>query len=173
MKIVDADAVMEDICSSIRAMTAVGIAVDAEYLWGKLNDALDNAPIIEAVPKNMIFHVEVYDDMTEEYSLKEMTLGELLNKFTDEGYPYMEEDESDSHPEMPKLTKKEEWFLDGFCHNRGMTIKRSSQNVLSVCQYTPFGENTIMIDSSMFLFISAGEEWNFQKLFSLEVIEEC
>lgn len=49
-------------------------------------DIMD-APIIEAVPKNMVFHVEVYDDMTEKYSLKEMTLAELLDKFTDEGYP--------------------------------------------------------------------------------------
>ena len=45
----DLDAVMSDICSGINTMTNIGIAVDDEYLWGKLNDAIDNAPtIIEA-----------------------------------------------------------------------------------------------------------------------------
>jgi hypothetical protein len=42
----DLDAVMNDICSGINAMTNIGIAVDGEYLWGKLNDAIDNAPTI-------------------------------------------------------------------------------------------------------------------------------
>lgn len=42
----DLDAVMSDICSGINAMTNIGIAVDGEYLWGKLNDAIDNAPTI-------------------------------------------------------------------------------------------------------------------------------
>lgn len=45
----DLDAVMNDICNSINEMTKIGLAVDGEYLWGKLNDAIENAPtIIEA-----------------------------------------------------------------------------------------------------------------------------
>ena len=45
----DLDAVMDDINRSIEAMTNIGIMVDGEYLWGKLNDAIYNAPtIIEA-----------------------------------------------------------------------------------------------------------------------------
>ena len=45
----DLDAVMDDICNSINEMTKIGLAVDGEYLWGKLNDAIDNAQtIIEA-----------------------------------------------------------------------------------------------------------------------------
>lgn len=48
-RLADADAMMDDICNSINQMTKIGIAVDGNYLWGKLNDALDNAPtIIEA-----------------------------------------------------------------------------------------------------------------------------
>jgi len=48
-KIGDLDAVMSDISTSINEMTNIGIAVDGEYLWGKLNDAIYNAPtIIEA-----------------------------------------------------------------------------------------------------------------------------
>lgn len=41
----------------------------------------------DCVPKNMVFHVDTYDDMTEEYAIEELTLEELLDKFTDEGYP--------------------------------------------------------------------------------------
>lgn len=48
-RIGDLTAVMDDINQSINEMTNIGIAVDGEYLWGKLNDAIDNAPtIIEA-----------------------------------------------------------------------------------------------------------------------------
>lgn len=48
-RIVDVDSIMNDINNSINAMTNIGIGVDGEYLWGKLNDAIDNAPtIIEA-----------------------------------------------------------------------------------------------------------------------------
>lgn len=47
MRLVDADALLNDICESLNQMTNIGIAVDGEWLWGKLNDALDNAPTIE------------------------------------------------------------------------------------------------------------------------------
>ncbi len=47
MRIIDADAFMQDINNSIEAMTEVGIMVDGEYLWGKMNDALENAPTIK------------------------------------------------------------------------------------------------------------------------------
>lgn len=48
-KIADIDAIYQDICDSIEEMTKIGIIIDGEYLWGKLNDAIDNAPtIIEA-----------------------------------------------------------------------------------------------------------------------------
>ena len=48
-RIGDLDAVMSDINNNINEMTNIGIAIDGEYLWGKLNDAIDNAPtIIEA-----------------------------------------------------------------------------------------------------------------------------
>ena len=43
---IDADAIFKDICDDINAMTAVGIAVDGQWLWDKLNDALENAPTI-------------------------------------------------------------------------------------------------------------------------------
>lgn len=48
-RLVDVDEMMNDICNSINQMTKIGIAVDGNYLWGKFNDALDNAPtIVEA-----------------------------------------------------------------------------------------------------------------------------
>lgn len=45
-RIVDVDSIMNDINNSINAMTNIGIGVDGEYLWAKLNDAIDNALII-------------------------------------------------------------------------------------------------------------------------------
>ena len=45
-RIGDLDAVMDDINRSINEMTNIGIAIDGEYLWGKLNDAIDNAETI-------------------------------------------------------------------------------------------------------------------------------
>lgn len=57
--------------------------------WGDI----ENAPTVDTVPKNMMFHIAIYNAMTEEHSLEEMTLEEILDKFTDEGYPYMEKDD--------------------------------------------------------------------------------
>lgn len=45
-RLIDADAMYKDICDSINAMTAIGVAVDGQWLWDKLNDALENAPTI-------------------------------------------------------------------------------------------------------------------------------
>ena len=47
MRAIDADALYKDICDSLNEMTRIGIAVDGEWLWGKLNDSLENAPTIE------------------------------------------------------------------------------------------------------------------------------
>lgn len=51
MKIINADAFMAEINSAIDNMTKIGITVDGEWLWEKLNDALDNAPAIEPEQK--------------------------------------------------------------------------------------------------------------------------
>lgn len=48
MRIIDADALYKDICDDLNQMTKIGIMVDGEWLWAKLNDALENAPTIEA-----------------------------------------------------------------------------------------------------------------------------
>lgn len=50
-RLIDADAMFKDICNSIESMTNIGIAVDGQYLWRKLNDALFNAPTIIAADK--------------------------------------------------------------------------------------------------------------------------
>lgn len=47
MRLIDADALFKDICDSINEMTKIGLMVDGDWLWGKLNDALENAPTIE------------------------------------------------------------------------------------------------------------------------------
>jgi hypothetical protein len=45
----DLDAMMSNISTSINEMTNIGIALDGDYLWAKLNDAIYNAPtVIEA-----------------------------------------------------------------------------------------------------------------------------
>lgn len=50
MRAIDADVFYKDICDSLNEMTRIGIAVDGEWLWGKLNDSLANAPTIEPEP---------------------------------------------------------------------------------------------------------------------------
>lgn len=50
MRLIDADAVMEDIKTSMNCLTEVGIPINAEFLWGKLNDALGNAETVDAEP---------------------------------------------------------------------------------------------------------------------------
>lgn len=45
-RIGDLDSIMNDICNSINEMTNIGISVDGQYLWAKLNDAVDNASTI-------------------------------------------------------------------------------------------------------------------------------
>ena len=47
MRCIDADALMADINGSLNAMTNIGIAVDGDWLWAKLNDAIEHAPTIE------------------------------------------------------------------------------------------------------------------------------
>lgn len=50
MRLIDADAFYKDICDSLNEMTRIGITVDGEWLWGKLNDSLENAPTIDSDP---------------------------------------------------------------------------------------------------------------------------
>ena len=38
--------IRQDISDSLNQMTKIGIAVDSEWLWEKINDALDNAPSV-------------------------------------------------------------------------------------------------------------------------------
>lgn len=45
-RIGDLDSIMNDISNSINEMTNIGISIDGQYLWAKLNDAIDNAPTI-------------------------------------------------------------------------------------------------------------------------------
>lgn len=45
-KLVDSEAVMDDIDTCIEALSRVGITIDADTLWGKLNDAMNNAEIV-------------------------------------------------------------------------------------------------------------------------------
>ena len=47
MRLIDADALMRDINESLSEMTSIGIAVDGDWLWAKLNDAIEYAPTIE------------------------------------------------------------------------------------------------------------------------------
>lgn len=51
-RLIDADAFFKDVCNSIENMTKLGIGVDADFLWAKLNDALDNAPTVIPADKD-------------------------------------------------------------------------------------------------------------------------
>ena len=51
-RLIDADEFFKDICNSLNEMTAIGIAVDGEWMWGKLNDALENAPTVIEVEED-------------------------------------------------------------------------------------------------------------------------
>lgn len=51
MRCIDGDSLFKDICDSINKMTKIGICVDGEWLWAKLNDALENAPTVEPEPQ--------------------------------------------------------------------------------------------------------------------------
>ena len=66
MRLIDADALFKDICDSINEMTKIRIMVDGQWLWAKLNDALENAPTIEpyTLCKDCIYHE---DDEAENY----------------------------------------------------------------------------------------------------------
>lgn len=46
-RLIDANALMEDINESLSEMTRIGIAVGGDWLWAKLNDAIEHAPTIE------------------------------------------------------------------------------------------------------------------------------
>lgn len=74
----------QDICRDIRCYECTMHKLEGGC---KVEDLIEYAPTIEAVPKNMMFHIAIYNDMTEEHSFKNMTLEEILDKFTDEGYP--------------------------------------------------------------------------------------
>lgn len=56
-------------------------------------DTLDCMPTVDAVPKDAVFHMETFDPMYEEYAEEDLTLEEMLDKYTDEGYPHMEAEE--------------------------------------------------------------------------------
>lgn len=51
-RLIDADAFFKDVCNSIENMTKLGVGVDADFLWAKLNDALDNAPTVIPADKD-------------------------------------------------------------------------------------------------------------------------
>lgn len=62
MRLIDADALMDDINYSINEMTKIRIAVDVNWLWEKLNDALDNAPTIEPERKTGHWLIRKFSD---------------------------------------------------------------------------------------------------------------
>ena len=49
MRLIDADALMKDICSSVKEMMDMNIVVDAHDLWDKLYYAWENAPSLDLV----------------------------------------------------------------------------------------------------------------------------
>lgn len=64
--------------------------VEVKYYIAKI---LEQLPTVDAVPKEAVFRIETFDEMHETYTEEELTLEEMLDKYTDEGYPYMEVEE--------------------------------------------------------------------------------
>lgn len=68
-----------------------------EMTMGEAKDIFDEIvalqQTVDAVPKGAVFHIETFDEMHETYTEEELTLEEMLDKYTDEGYPYMEVEE--------------------------------------------------------------------------------
>ena len=60
---------------------------DVKYF---IADFLEQLPTVDAVPRETVFHIETFDPMYEEYGEEDLTLEEMLDKYTDEGYPYTE-----------------------------------------------------------------------------------
>ena len=46
--------IRQDISDAINEMTKIGIVVDGDWLWGKINDSLDNAPFVIPKPKEKV-----------------------------------------------------------------------------------------------------------------------
>lgn len=79
---------------------------------------------------------------------------------------------SDEHPEKPKLTKKEHNFLSTFPYVKGMSVNRTEKGLYFVIhRFIDDEPYTLHIDDNMFPFVGEGEEWDFDKLLSLEVEE--
>jgi len=53
----------------------------------EVEDLIWYAPTVDAVPKDTVFHISTFDEMTDTHAVEELTLEELLDKYTDEGYP--------------------------------------------------------------------------------------
>jgi hypothetical protein len=51
-------------------MTAIGVAVDGEYLWAKMHDALDSAPSIDIVRCKECRYRKNRADYEKEYCLQ-------------------------------------------------------------------------------------------------------
>ncbi len=80
MRLIDADAFYKDICDSLNEMTRIGIAVDGEWLWGKLNDSLDNAPTIEPEPQIIYSKAGYIMSLHKEYGCTLIRAEEAHNK---------------------------------------------------------------------------------------------
>ena len=86
MRLIDADALYKDICDSINAMTRIGITVDGDYLWAKINDALENASTFELKRETGEWKPYIYVDPDDWYQDKEIRYrcskcgAEVINK---------------------------------------------------------------------------------------------
>ena len=77
MRLIDADALMNDINRSINAMTNIGVMVDGDWLWAKLNDALETAPTVEERKTGKWIYVRTEPDGNAFYYCSECGKGEV------------------------------------------------------------------------------------------------
>ena len=73
------EALKEAISSTIAQATEIGIMADANYLWGLLNYAIDNAPTVEARPQGEWIKID-----EEWYDYKCSVCGEKVRRL----YPF-------------------------------------------------------------------------------------
>ncbi len=79
MRLINADALMMVINNRLNEMTRIGISVDGSWLWECLNDAVDNAPTVDAISLDTKIVIQMYNEEHEEWANEIMTIQELLD----------------------------------------------------------------------------------------------
>lgn len=80
---------------------------------------------------------------------------------------------SDTHPEMPKLTREEHDFLASFMFPDKLIVRKGEVTMQLDTDYSmEYPNATIPLKKSMFQFIEYNENWTVERLLKLEVQDD-